>query len=375
MRVKRFVAANIEEAMAKIKLEMGINAIILHTRYFKEGGFLGLFKKKYVEVTAATEQEDPGFENRKPPIEPKLPEYSPGAVKAKEFSYDINEMKSLMDNMTKVIEENSNVSHFPKIGQSLFLRLKKQEVEEKIIKKIVRTTLQQFSLNTNLSDEQLENIFMTNILKQLKKHKNIKLKSTGQKWPQIFALIGPTGVGKTTTIAKLAAMYAIMERKNVALLTVDTYRIAAVEQLKTIAEIMEVPIKVVYSVAQMKEAIMGFHDKDVIFIDTAGRSHKNPLQVEELKTYMEIAEPNETFLVLSGTSKYNDLLDIMDVYSNFNISRLIFTKLDETSSYGPIYNIACKSKIPIAYFTNGQNIPDDIEVADHLKLVQLMMEE
>lgn len=375
MRVKRFVAASIEEAMAKIKLEMGLNAVILHTRYFKEGGFLGLFKKKYVEVTAATEQEIPGFENKIAPKLPQLPQYLPEPDRSKEASYDINEMKSLMDNMSKLIEENSNISHFPKVGQSLFMRLKRHEVEEKIAKKIVKSTLQNLPPNTGLPEDQLENLFMANVLKQLRKNKAFKLKTTGQRSPQTFALIGPTGVGKTTTIAKLAAMYAIMERKKVALLTVDTYRIAAVEQLKTIAEIMEVPIKVVYSVSQMRDAIMEYHDKDVIFIDTAGRSHKNPLQVEELKTYMEIAEPNEIFLVLSGTSKYNDLLDIMAVYSDFNISRLIFTKLDETSSYGPIYNIACKSKIPIAYFTNGQNIPDDIEVADHLKLVQLMMEE
>lgn len=405
MRVKRYVATNIEEAMAKIKLDLGTNAVILHTRYFKEGGFLGLFRQKYVEVTAATDHNGPGLETKVSPkqfeqltSEPvsnpyeKLAQQIPAAsniikdcpqdsdsgryqTREPDLAYDLKEMKSLMDDMTKLIEESSNVSHFPKVGQSLFLRLKRHEVEDKIAKKIVRATLQQFALNPSVSEEQLDNVYMANILKQLKKAKPFKLKGAGTRTPHTFALIGPTGVGKTTTIAKLAAMYAIMERKKVALLTVDTYRIAAVEQLKTIAEIMEVPIKVVYSVAQMRDAIMEFNDKDVIFIDTAGRSHKNALQIEELKIYLETAEPNEIFLVLAGTSKYNDLLDIMAAYSDFNISRLIFTKLDETSSYGPIYNLACKSKVPIAYFTNGQNIPDDIEAAEPLKLVQLMMKE
>jgi len=431
MRVKRFVATNIEEAMAKIKKEMGNNAVILHTRYFKEGGFLGFFKKSYVEVTAATEDTDSPIRAKitSPvmdlPVQPptpapaqptnanflnvlqtqvenqaaqtaatETPNYSiPTAVKPAaqvsplivpqrellrsdvEITADLTDMKSLMSEMTQILEDTSTVSHFPKLGQNLFLRLKRQEVEEKLAKRIVKATLQQIALNPSCNEDQLESIFMSNILKLLKKNKPINFSNSALKKPKIFAMIGPTGVGKTTTIAKLAAMYAIMERKKVAFVTVDTYRIAAVEQLRTIAEIMDVPVSVVYSIAQMRDCLLEVADRDIIFIDTAGRSHKNAVQLAELKVYLDVSCPDETFLVLSSTSKYQDMLDILNAYQEFNIRRLIFTKLDETSFYGSIYNIACRSKVPLSYITNGQNIPDDIEAADPVKLVQLLMKE
>lgn len=415
MRVKRYVASSIEEAMSRIKTEMGINAIILHTRYFKEGGFLGFFKKTYVEVTAASEEADHKIQEKiTPSAAPKLSHLAPhsygltkpapaGIPKCSEevsytdsmasappgqnnparravlsgsgLNYELSEMKSLMTEMSQIIEDNSQVAHYPRIGQSLFLRLKRQEVEEKIAKKIVKSTLQQLALNPQVNEEQVENIFMSNLIKLLKKSKPILMGNTYQKKPRIFSLVGPTGVGKTTTIAKLAALLSIMEHKRVAFITVDTYRIAAVEQLKTIAEIMDVPISVVYSVAQLRDCLQEYADKDAIFIDTAGRSHKNAQQLEELKVYLDIASPDEIFLVLASTGKYQDLLDILEAYRDFNISRLIFTKLDETSFYGSIYNIACRSKIPLSYFTNGQNIPDDIEVADPVKLVQLLVKE
>lgn len=416
MRVKRFVATSIEDAMVKIKTEMGTNAIILHTRYFKEGGFLGFFKRSYVEVTAATEDSDshirakiapaimdlsgmssvphPQQDLAQAPSEPSLfnlpanpiPRVNqpvpPLAMAEREvisndmeMNWELTEMKSLMSEMTQLLEDSSQVAHFPKLGQNLFLRLKKQEVEDKMAKRIVKATLQQIAINPNFNEDQLESIFMSNILKLLKKNKSINFSSASLKKPKIFAFVGPTGVGKTTTIAKLAAMYAIVEQKSVAFVTVDTYRIAAVEQLRTIADIMDVPLSVVYSVAQLRDCLMEVGDRDIVFIDTAGRSHKNAVQLEELKVYLDISCPDETFLVLSSTSKYQDLLDILKAYQEFNISRLIFTKLDETSFYGSIYNIACRSKVPLSYLTNGQNIPDDIEASDPVKLVQLLMKE
>lgn len=417
MRVKRFVATSIEEAMVKIKKEMGNNAIILHTRYFKEGGFLGFFKRSYVEVTAATEDKDspmrakiapammelPGMSQvlhhqqdadlnfpaspESPvvnlPLTPVSPIIKPDPVMPtlvvpsnnNEMNLELTEMKSIMSEMTQLLEDTSQVAHFPKLGQNLFAKLKKQEVEDKLAKRIVKSTLQQIALNHSCSEDQLESIFMSNILKLLKKNKAINFSNSPMKRPKIFAFVGPTGVGKTTTIAKLAAMYAIMERKRIAFVTVDTYRIAAVEQLRTIADIMDVPLSVVYSVNQMQDCLMEAGDRDVIFIDTAGRSHKNAVQLAELQVYLDISSPDETFLVLSSTSKYQDMLDILNAYQEFNISRLIFTKLDETSFYGAIYNIACRSRVPLSYLTNGQNIPDDIEAADPVKLVQLLMKE
>ncbi len=391
MRVKRFVSKNIQEAMMQIKNEMGSDAVILHTRYFKEGGVLGLFKKDYVEITAAAENVQHNTKHRADntklsttpktsasPVTMEEPVHgrSPQVTTALDPGHldDLKDMKTLMSEMSFMLENNTFLSRYPQIGKNLYARLRKQEIEEKIANKIVKSTLQQLSLQTNPS-EQLNSVLYANMIKPLKKSSPIIYNHTRLKKPKIYALIGPTGVGKTTTIAKLAAMFSIVEQKKVSLVTIDTYRIAAVEQLKTIAEILNVPVHVVYSYNQMNDCLLELAASDIIFIDTAGRSHKNTQQLEELKNYLEIINPDETFLVLAATGKYQDMLEIIEVYSELNISRLIFTKLDETSYYGPLYNIACRSKYPLSYFTDGQNIPDDIEIADPVKLVQLLMKE
>ena len=386
MRVKRFVAATMQEAMAKVKNEMGNDAVILHTRHFKEGGFLGLFAKNYVEVTAALEQPKPNiqpvFQVAKPLVtwdenrnNLATDQCTPPVKTSSHFTYELKEMKNLMQEMVEQIGQVTQVPQFPRLGQYLYQRLSKQEVEDKLARKIVKATLQQVNLQPEYTPGQLEHIFLTNILKLLKKSKPIILGKKRQNKPLLCALVGPTGVGKTTTIAKLAAMYAIMERKNVALVTVDTYRIAAVEQLKTVGEIMGIPVRVVFTPQNLRECIGELVDKDIIFLDTAGRSHKNVMQITELKSFLEIANPDQTFLVLSSTSKYQDMLEIINTYLDLNVNRLIFTKLDETSSFGPIFNIACRNKLPLSYFTNGQNIPDDIEIADPVKLAQLLIKE
>ena len=166
-----------------------------------------------------------------------------------------------------------------------------------------------------------------------------------------------------------------MEKKKVGLITIDTYRIAAVEQLKTIGDIINVPVNVIFNQENLRESLQEMKDYDVIYIDTAGRSHKNETQVNELKQYLESANSNEIFLVLSSTSKYQDFLDILATYQDVNITSLIITKLDETSNYGSIYNLLYNYEYPISYFANGQNIPDDIEAADPIKLVQMLVKE
>lgn len=187
------------------------------------------------------------------------------------------------------------------------------------------------------------------------------------------ALIGPTGVGKTTTIAKLAAHFALMQGKKVALLTVDTYRIAAVEQLKTYSQIIDLPVAVAYSNAEVLPVLEKFADFDLILIDTAGRSQKNIMQVGELKTLLETVKC-ETHLVLSAQIKESDMVDAARRFSAARVDRLIFSKLDETSSYGTLLNVADRTGIPLSYLTTGQKVPEDIEVADGGKLAGLILE-
>jgi flagellar biosynthesis protein FlhF len=375
MRVKRIVALNMQEAMEKNKAELGNDAVILHTRYFKEGGFLGLFRKNYVEVTAAVEDsqnEIPENLETAVAISGKDPAES-GKNSNNDVNTELTEMRNMMKEMSSMLESIGQ-PRFPKIGQSLYQRLKKWDIEEKIAQSIVKSTIDEYAKSPLQTPEELNKIFFACLLKPIKKMKFIPAPNKREN-SRILAFIGPTGVGKTTTIAKLAAMSAVIERKKVSLITVDTYRIAAVEQLKTVGEIMNVPVKVIFTPENLHQTLNDMNDQEMIYIDTAGRSHRNETQVEELKTYLENSQADDIFLVLSSTSKYQDLVDILETYQDINITSLIFTKLDETSNYGSIYNIACNEKYPISYFTIGQNIPDDIEIADPIKLVQLLIKE
>lgn len=186
------------------------------------------------------------------------------------------------------------------------------------------------------------------------------------------ALIGPTGVGKTTTIAKLAAHFALVEKKRVALLTMDTYRIAAVEQLKIYSQILDIPIGVAYSQAEVVPVVAQYADYDLLLIDTAGRSQKNIMQVGELKSLLEIVGC-ETHLVLSAQTKESDMIEAAQRFSAARVDRLIFSKLDETDSYGTLLNVADHTGIPLSYLTTGQKVPEDLESANGSKLANLLL--
>ena len=187
------------------------------------------------------------------------------------------------------------------------------------------------------------------------------------------ALIGPTGVGKTTTIAKLAGRLALIEKKKVGLITIDTYRIGAVEQLKTYAEIMNIPFKVVITLKEMEESIKELQDCDVILIDTTGRSSKNTMQISELRAFIQKINADNISLVISGTTKNKDIDTILKGYGEVNYENIIITKLDETSSYGGIYNIIKKSKKDIKFISTGQNVPDDIKTPSKEELCSLIL--
>ena len=186
------------------------------------------------------------------------------------------------------------------------------------------------------------------------------------------ALIGPTGVGKTTTIAKLAAHFALVEKKKVALLTMDTYRIAAVEQLKIYSQILEIPLGVAYNQAEVAPVIAQYADYDLLLIDTAGRSQKNIMQVGELKSLLE-AVGCETHLVLSSQTKEQDMLESIQRFAAARVDRLIFSKLDETDSYGTLLNVAYRTGLPLSYLTTGQKVPEDLEPATGSKLAGLLL--
>lgn len=184
--------------------------------------------------------------------------------------------------------------------------------------------------------------------------------------------IGPTGVGKTTTIAKLAAVYSLWERKNVLMLTADTYRIAAVEQLRTYARILGVPFEVVFSAQEIPEALAKHGEPDLVLLDTAGRSQKDTKKLEELQALYRMFRPDAVHLVVSANMKYRDVLDVVDRMGVVPVTCLLFTKLDETMTYGSMLNAALDFQKPLSFVTTGQNVPNDIEVAGAERLARLM---
>jgi flagellar biosynthesis protein FlhF len=200
----------------------------------------------------------------------------------------------------------------------------------------------------------------------------LKLKKNS---PRIIALVGPTGVGKTTTTAKLAAMYALNRGNKVALITMDIFRVGAVEQLKTYSRIMGIPLEVASTPKELEKAVEKHSACDLIFIDTAGRSHKDKEKLDEMKHFLEDKIPMEVYLCLSATTKDRELEEILNRFRIFQVSKVVFTKIDECESFGNMVNLLMKDKLQIAYFTTGQRVPEDIEIATPAKLADMIFRE
>ncbi len=387
MKVKKFTGKNIQEIYHQIKLEMGNDAVILHTKKQKKGGIFGFFAKEYYDITAAVEEfnyddeesiEEKRLEAIKEDEKLKIlnqqisipnnikEELDKVEIEKEDFNSEFSEIQKKMDEMMSMIE-SGNIA-FKGEFKKIYDKLIEQEVSSKLANRILKRIEKKYSDKTSTSAiYDLLNEEIHRIIKNPKPIENNKNKQT------VVALVGPTGVGKTTTISKLAANYTINDKKKISLITVDTYRIAAVEQLKTVGEIIGVPVEVVFTPQNLKNSIKDNNDKEIIFIDTAGRSHKNAIQMSEIKGFLEAAAPDDIYLVLSACTKYKDMIDILEQYEALKIKKIIFTKLDETSTYGAILNLIDKSKKHLSYFTTGQSVPDDIEIADQDKYYNLLI--
>jgi flagellar biosynthesis protein FlhF len=189
---------------------------------------------------------------------------------------------------------------------------------------------------------------------------------------RVIAFVGPTGVGKTTTLAKLAANYGMLDEKSFAIVTADTYRVAAVDQLRAYAQIMGVPFDVVYSTDEMHDAIASYDDREFVFVDTAGRSPSNGTHLEDLRTILSSRDDISSYLLLSATTRFRDMLHIKRAFDHPSLRGIIFTKLDETTAYGPMLSLLYTSALPVCFLTNGQEVPEDIILADEDDLLRLM---
>ena len=367
MVIKKYIVKNMNEALTRIRYELGKDAIIISQRKIREAGVKGYFKPKLMEVTAA-------LENNKLDRKNKTINY--------EKEENIDSFKESLNNINKIItkdenkidkEEDKLKEEVKEIKQLLnkVIQNTNKEKEDNLIKDYLNEIDIEESVIEELDLEDYDNIdkFKESFRKLLVKD----IKVSSQDLRGKIALIGPTGIGKTTTIAKLAGRLALIEKKKVGLITIDTYRIGAVEQLKTYAEIMNIPFKVVITLKEMEEAIKELEDCDVVLIDTTGRSSKNTMQISELRAFIKKINADNISLVISGTTKNRDIETILRGYSEVNYENIIITKLDETTSYGCIYNIIKKSNKEIAYITTGQNVPEDIRTPSVNEVCKLIL--
>jgi flagellar biosynthesis protein FlhF len=278
----------------------------------------------------------------------------------------IDELSSSLNSLAGTIRSTHDARSYTPDIDALLLSLLENETHEEFAHKLAR------EVSDIVKKQQAEpNEVMEQLLRQtIGQAEPIKVKKFKR---TVVLLIGPTGVGKTTTLAKLAAIYSINHHAKVGAITTDTYRIAAVEQLKTYAQILEIPLTIVYSPDEMGDALREHDDKDIVFIDTAGKSPSDHTHEEEVKDLIRHSDCDEVHLVLSATTSFTGLLNILNSYSFINDFKLIITKLDETPTWGTLLNARILSDRPISYTAIGQNVPDDIEVADVRKIVARLM--
>ncbi len=251
----------------------------------------------------------------------------------------------------------------------LALELVKSGISTELIRKIIDTLT---TLPVEGESQTLKSRLGETLGRLIKFAGTLKLRISS---PRIIALVGPTGVGKTTTTAKLAAMYALNRGNKVALITMDIFRVGAVEQLKTYSRIMGIPLEVASTPKELEKAVEKHSACDLIFIDTAGRSHKDKEKLDEMKNFLDNKIPIEVFLCLSATTKDRELEEILSRFKIFQISKVVFTKIDESESFGNMVNLLMKDNLQIAYFTTGQRVPEDIEVATSAKLAEMILRE
>jgi len=426
MIIKRYIVNTMNEAMTRIRYELGSDAVIISQRKIRKPGIKGLFTSKIIEVTAAVENQinepeqnvanssalnsntqnrnilnkneanrnelnsselnsinairkvvmhENGIKDYQEQVDKQSISVKKDFENSSEHSPVSNEKKSEVDTdnyskdlMSEMMKMKTMITQIASVNNEAYNHksdiekiLEENDVDSEIIKNVMMKM-------QDIKTEDTEYEKLKIVLKEM-------VHITKPKLDGRIVLVGPTGVGKTTTIAKLAGRLALVEGKKVGLITVDTYRIGAVEQLKTYADIMNIPFEVVYNMKDMDKAIDNMSLCEVVLIDTTGRSSKNRMQISELRTFVEKADTKNIHLVLSSTTKNKDIKYIIEGYQILHYNSIIVTKLDETSTYGSILNILEIAKTPLSFVSTGQNVPDDIKELSADKIVSLILGE
>lgn len=410
MKLETIIAPSMLEAMKRVKALFGDEAVVFQTRTVEKRRWLGLRKTVHVEVTAGkgvnvqrrSVSQSPAVRKTAAPALPvdasarsqastlgntlassqsraSSPAFAgralletPGVanVAMLNMATELGGLRGMVDQLVREVRHRPT----PNVPADLFehyLKLVENDVAEELATDIIR------SVQRSLKPEQLTNgdLVREKLVEHIEKliptsGKIERKKAVG---PHVVALVGPTGVGKTTTIAKLAAHLKLREKRKVGLITIDTYRIAAIDQLKRYAELMGVIVEVVQAPEEIAQAIASMSDCDFVLIDTAGRSPTDTLKLSELKRFLELAKPDEVHLVLSTTCGTRSAELVMQRFGELKYDRVIFTKIDEAAHLGVVLNVVRKVNKHLSYITTGQDVPDDIEVGVSRQLARLIV--
>ena len=410
MIIKKYQAGTETQAIMLAKEDLGKDAIVMNIKTIKPKGLFKIFRKTQVEVTAAIDEsretekkaESKATEQFNSQISEKLhPEQKKEDEETKALNEKLNSLARLLEEQIEQQKKEENLSDKKETMQqkeqevsgkkkdgktetsSESITEKKEEnaSRDSIRNKSIDLIMEQLTGNevsytyakqiveeithtgnVRTLDDMLSGVYQKIILK-LGQVQPITMEKEDKK-PKIVLFIGPTGVGKTTTIAKLSSKLILEQKKKIAILTADTYRISAVEQIKTYASILSIPVEVLYEKEEVEKILPKYKDYDYILVDTAGRSHKNKERMDDLKEFMEGFSQYSisVYLVLSATTKYKDLKKIVALYEDISECNLVFTKLDETDAIGNILNIKLDTGMSLSYISYGQNVPDDIEI-------------
>jgi flagellar biosynthesis protein FlhF len=367
-----------KEALARVRRDMGGDAVILSAREVRRRRLFGLGPRAVVLVTASDTM--PGEVTLSSPrassgegtsaAAPLAQSVPTAAVLSARFGEDLGRLHSMVETLSR----QGHIDHLlPDLASALvptYSQLIEADVPEVLVRRLLRYIDEALEPEELHQPESVRAALREAVEQCIPIAPPIRAVAGTRR---IVALVGPTGVGKTTTVAKLAANFKLAHGVRVGLVTVDTYRIAAVEQLKTYAEIIDLPLAVVNDPVEMPRALEELGAVDLVFIDTAGRSPRDEVKIRELGEFLLQARPDEVHLVLSAVAGHRSLRAALERFASVQVDRLILTKLDEADSLGGVLAVLGLSNRPVSYLTTGQAVPDDIEPADRRRLARLIL--
>ena len=424
MLLKTYRARTIADALARIKQDLGRDAVILHTRSLKVGSLFGFGGRTMVEITASSgvnvapkrRAKEPtrapvqadalkrAYAQAAPAPAAPSPEPSPPTTRrapepparrpsiadlvtttpfapqsANGHAAIEQELSAIKSLVSRVLATSTGprASLMPEALQQHYLRLIEAEVASDLADEVIAAVRDDLSQAECADPDAVRRAVLRRVAAYIPVCDEPRVPAPERQndgRPRTIALIGPTGVGKTTTLAKLAATYRLRHARSVGLVTADTYRIAAVDQLRTYANIIGLPVRVASTPREMKDACASFNDKDLVLIDTAGRSPSDATKLEELKEHLEAARPHEIHLVLSAASGEKALLAAAERFAPLAPNRVILTKLDEAVSFGVLLNVLRRVDRRLSFVTTGQEVPDHIESGKPDRLAQLIVD-